>query len=80
MLDMGTVKFSQHGLICAIAQDCATGEVLMQAYMNEEALQKTLETGLRPASATAASMSFKSARIYPASSAPEPIACELKSQ
>ncbi len=45
MLDMGTVKFSQHGLICAIAQDCATGEVLMQAYMNEEALQKTLETG-----------------------------------
>ena len=30
---------------CAIAQDHAPGEVLMQAYMNEEALQKTLETG-----------------------------------
>ncbi|HIZ24182.1 MAG TPA: bifunctional phosphoribosyl-AMP cyclohydrolase/phosphoribosyl-ATP diphosphatase HisIE [Candidatus Gallimonas intestinigallinarum] len=44
-LDMSTVKFSSHGLICAIAQDHATGEVLMQAYMNEEALQKTLETG-----------------------------------
>lgn len=44
-LDMSTVKFSQQGLICAIAQDSATGEVLMQAYMNEEALEKTLETG-----------------------------------
>ena len=33
------------GLIPAIAQDEATGEVLMLAYMNEEAWQKTLETG-----------------------------------
>ena len=34
-----------NGLIPAIAQDDATGEVLMLAYMNEEAWLKTLETG-----------------------------------
>ncbi len=33
------------GLIPAIAQDQATGEVLMLAYMNEDAWRKTLETG-----------------------------------
>ena len=32
------------GLIAAIAQDASTGEVLMIAWMNEEALNKTLET------------------------------------
>jgi len=33
------------GLIPAIAQDAASGEVLMLAYINEESWQKTLETG-----------------------------------
>ncbi len=33
------------GLITAIAQDHATGEVLMVAYMNEEAYLRTLEFG-----------------------------------
>lgn len=33
------------GLVPAIAQDCASGEVLMLAYMNEDAWRKTLETG-----------------------------------
>lgn len=33
------------GLVPAIAQDAETGEVLMMAYMNEEAWNKTLETG-----------------------------------
>jgi len=33
------------GLIPAIAQDYATGEVLMLAYVNDEALAKTRETG-----------------------------------
>ena len=42
---MENVKFDANGLICAIAQDYETGEVLMQAYMNAEALDKTLETG-----------------------------------
>ncbi len=35
----------QNGLIPAIAQDYKTGKVLMLAYMNEEAYEKTLETG-----------------------------------
>ena len=34
------------GLLPAIAQDAATGEVLMLAYMNAEAWEKTLETGM----------------------------------
>ncbi len=33
------------GLVPAIAQDAEDGEVLMLAYMNEEAWRKTLETG-----------------------------------
>lgn len=39
------IKFTSHGLVCAIAQDAATGDVLMQAWMNREAIEKTLETG-----------------------------------
>ena len=38
-------KFDDKGLICAIAQDAFTGEILMQAYMNKEALEMTLQTG-----------------------------------
>jgi len=33
------------GLVTAIAQDHASGEILMIAYMNREALQRTLEKG-----------------------------------
>jgi len=33
------------GLVPAVAQDWETGEVLMLAYMNEEALRRTIETG-----------------------------------
>ncbi len=39
------IKFDDKGLIPAIAQDYKTNEVLMMAYMNEEALKKSLETG-----------------------------------
>ncbi len=42
---MEQLKFDEKGLVCAIAQDYESGEVLMQAYMNEEAYKKTLETG-----------------------------------
>lgn len=38
------LKFNENGLIPAIAQDHVTGEVLMMAWMNREALEKTLET------------------------------------
>lgn len=37
-------KFDSNGLIAAIAQDHVTKEILMLAWMNEEALQKTIET------------------------------------
>lgn len=39
------VKFDDKGLIPVVTQDCRTDEVLMVAYMNSEALHKTLETG-----------------------------------
>jgi phosphoribosyl-AMP cyclohydrolase len=34
-----------NGLIPAIAQDFETGEIIMLAYMNKEAFEKTLKTG-----------------------------------
>jgi len=34
-----------NGLVPAIVQDAMTGKILMQGYMNEEALEKTKETG-----------------------------------
>ena len=37
-------RFAQGELIAAIAQEESTGEVLMLAWMNKEALLKTLET------------------------------------
>lgn len=39
------LKLSENGLIPAIIQDYLSGEVLMLAYMNEEAFNKTIETG-----------------------------------
>jgi phosphoribosyl-AMP cyclohydrolase len=38
-------KFDVEGLIPAIAQDADTGQVLMVAYMNREALDRTIATG-----------------------------------
>ena len=42
---MTRVKFDAQGLVPAVAQDRATGEVRMVAYMNAEALARTQETG-----------------------------------
>ncbi|HHW67252.1 MAG TPA: bifunctional phosphoribosyl-AMP cyclohydrolase/phosphoribosyl-ATP diphosphatase HisIE [Epulopiscium sp.] len=39
------IKYDAQGLVPAITQDIYSKEVLMVAYMNKEALQKTLETG-----------------------------------
>ena len=39
------LTFDDRGLIPAIVQDWFTGEVLMLAYMNQESLQKTIQTG-----------------------------------
>jgi phosphoribosyl-AMP cyclohydrolase len=38
------VKYDDDGLVTAIAQDAATGDILMLAYMNEDTLRQTLET------------------------------------
>ncbi|MDH3701296.1 MAG: phosphoribosyl-AMP cyclohydrolase [Alphaproteobacteria bacterium] len=42
---LAAVKFDASGLVAAIAQQHDTGEVLMQAWMNADALTETLETG-----------------------------------
>jgi phosphoribosyl-AMP cyclohydrolase len=44
MIDLAFEKMG--GLIPAIVQDHASGDVLMLAYMNAEAFEATLETGL----------------------------------
>lgn len=38
-------KFNENGFIPVIAQDVQTGDVLMVAYMNRQALDLTIETG-----------------------------------
>ncbi|MGB7288358.1 MAG: phosphoribosyl-AMP cyclohydrolase [Salaquimonas sp.] len=38
-------KFNSYGLITAVACDASSGEVLMLAHMNAEALDKTITTG-----------------------------------
>ena len=38
-------KFDDRGLITAIATDADSGELLMQGYMNSEALSLTIQTG-----------------------------------
>ncbi|MBA7636000.1 Phosphoribosyl-AMP cyclohydrolase [subsurface metagenome] len=38
-------KFDDNGLITAIAQDSQTGQILMVAYMNRQALDLTIQTG-----------------------------------
>ncbi len=40
-----SLKFGPDGLIPAIAQDAASGEVLMVAWMNPESFARTVETG-----------------------------------
>ncbi|MEP2921162.1 phosphoribosyl-AMP cyclohydrolase [Sulfitobacter sp.] len=43
--DPQSLKYNEAGLIPAIAQDHATGEVLMMAWMNAESLMETLTSG-----------------------------------
>lgn len=38
-------KFDASGLVTCVATDAGTGEVLMVAHMNDEALRKTIATG-----------------------------------
>lgn len=41
-----TPRFDANGLITAVTTDATTGEVLMLAHMNAEALARTIETGI----------------------------------
>ncbi len=43
--DPAGLKFNDAGLLPVIAQDEGTGDVLMLAWMNAQAVAKTLETG-----------------------------------
>ncbi len=40
------LKYDAAGLVAVVAQDADTGEVLMVAHANREAVRKTLETGI----------------------------------
>jgi phosphoribosyl-AMP cyclohydrolase len=39
------IKYDDRGLVPAIVQEDSTGEVLMLAYMNQESLERTIDTG-----------------------------------
>jgi phosphoribosyl-AMP cyclohydrolase len=43
--DLEAVRYNADGLVPAVVQELSTGAVLMLAWMNAEALAKTLETG-----------------------------------
>lgn len=43
--DKLSLNYNKEGLVAAIAQDAVTKDILMLAWMNEEALGKTLATG-----------------------------------
>ena len=43
--DVATLTFDERGLIVAVAQDAVSGTVLMVAYMDREALDRTIESG-----------------------------------
>lgn len=44
MFDPKSLKYDEKGLIPCIAQDAETGEILMMAWMNADAVAKTLDT------------------------------------
>ena len=43
--ELSRVVFNDDGLVPAIVQEVATGRVLMMAWMNDESLRRTLDTG-----------------------------------
>jgi phosphoribosyl-ATP pyrophosphohydrolase/phosphoribosyl-AMP cyclohydrolase len=45
MIDLSTLQFDDRGLIPVVVQDVGTGAVLMMAWANREALDRTLSTG-----------------------------------
>ena len=45
MFDAATLRYDGQGLVPVVAQEAGTGEVLMLAWMNAEAVARTLESG-----------------------------------
>ena len=43
--DPASLRYDARGLVPAVAQDAGSGEVLMMAWMNAEAVARTLATG-----------------------------------
>jgi phosphoribosyl-ATP pyrophosphohydrolase/phosphoribosyl-AMP cyclohydrolase len=44
-MDASQIRYDDDGLAPAVVQDVRTGDVLMLAYVNEEALKRTLHSG-----------------------------------
>ena len=44
-MNLDEIRFDEQGLVPAIVQDARTSEVLTLAYMNEESLRRTIESG-----------------------------------
>ena len=45
VLDLSVIHYDENGIIPVVVQDYESGEVLMLASMNAEAVEKTFETG-----------------------------------
>jgi phosphoribosyl-ATP pyrophosphohydrolase/phosphoribosyl-AMP cyclohydrolase len=45
-MSLDALKYNDQGLLAVIAQDAETGEVRMMAYANQEAIERTLESGV----------------------------------
>ena len=45
MLAVDDVRFDERGLVAAVVQDVENGDVLMVAWMNREALDRTIKDG-----------------------------------
>jgi phosphoribosyl-AMP cyclohydrolase len=43
-LDLSTVRFNDQGLVPVVVQEATTGQVLMVAWMDAEAIRRTLDT------------------------------------
>jgi phosphoribosyl-AMP cyclohydrolase / phosphoribosyl-ATP pyrophosphohydrolase len=44
-VDPSEIEYDDRGLAPAVVQDASTGDVLMLAYVNEEALRRTIDSG-----------------------------------
>ena len=54
------LKLNSDGMVCVVVQDDKNKDVLMVAYMNRQAYEKTLETGVRSEERAAVETSFGS--------------------